>query len=518
VVAVPEHLLSWAQDTVSRLASARSLRAFLDCVVVDSAPRPRRWGELRDGWQQELVDALVPAFEAVAGARAEYTGPTSFWLTLPRGHDKTSLIGRLVLWLLRFSRRRLSIYCAAKDEDQAALLLQLASHEAALNPWLDRLALRKFSAEGPGGELTVLSSDAGSSSGLLADVVIVDELTWWKKPELWGVLWSGREKRAGSIFVVLTNAGEKGSWQHEHLSKAQNDAQGWYVYEAPGMVASWMDRAAVERMRKLLPPALARRVLDNKWVDPGELGYVSSDEVAACAALGVSRGLVRRLRGQNGIRYVASIDYGPKRDRTALAVEHTAPDGVVEVDRLDVFQGSPTAPVRIATVEEWIEEVNRDFFYPLLVFDPYQMEQLAQAYEGRQEVVRHESRGGKGNYAMAEALRDLVANTRIAWYPGAGTIYREEGPDTLADEFAGLVVKVMPYGYRFDHTAGRHDDRVVALGQGVLALAQMDPSAPGVAPEPLKDEPAPDSWRKDVPYLEPLRLKTGQAGLYGPDL
>jgi hypothetical protein len=74
-----------------------------------------------------------------------------------------------------------------------------------------------------------------------------------------------------------------------------------------------------------------------------------------------------------------------------------------------------------------------------------------------------------------------MSNGLFAWYPGCGTIHlpstplRNAGPHTLVDEFAELVLKVMSYGYRFDHESGKHDDRCVAAGMAALAAMKEVP-------------------------------------------
>lgn len=150
-----------------------------------------------------------------------------------------------------------------------------------------------------------------------------------------------------------------------------------------------------------------------------------------------------------------------------------------------------------------MQEINAKYGRPDLVFDPYQMEGLAQSYELHQPVIRFEARGGKSNYQMAENLRSLVANRMIAWYAGAGTLIVDGKKETLVDEMAGLVVRPMSYGYRFDHEAKFHDDRTVAIGMASLHAMQMDQSAPGVPPPPVK----PKEKDKEPVFREPMRIK-----------
>jgi hypothetical protein len=431
---------------------------------------------------------VVPALEDVTGIRTGYRGPRTFADFLPRGHDKTSGTGRLLNWVLAYGKRHLDIVTAAADEDQAALITEAMQNEARLNPWIARRVKHGRSrAYGQGGVVKVLASNAFTNWGLNADLLIIDEITWWKKKDLWDVLWSGRRKREGSVLFILSNAGIIGSWQYDLVFHQYRDDPDWAVYQAPGPLASWMSPSKVHDLRKGLPKGLSRRVFDNRWIDPAEESdFLTRAEVEACEALGRELGLVYVTKGTYGVQYVAGIDYGPRRDRTVCTVVHQDQQGRLIVDRMDVFQGSPESPVPIALVEKWIEEVSYDYQNPVVVCDEYQLEGTIQKYENRLPVERFKPRGGQENYRMAENLRSYISNRKIAWYPGAGTLVTPSGRETLTDELLGLVLKITPYGYRFDHESDFHDDRACALGMAALKAAQR-PASTWTRPEPLRD-------------------------------
>jgi hypothetical protein len=325
--------------------SALSARAYLDHVVIDSKPEPRAFRLVARDWQWQFADALCPAIEAVAGVRKDYTGPHSFWITLARGHDKTSFIARLSNWLMAFPRARVSGVCAAADREQASILHEFMEAEADLNPWLRaRLAFRTNKVVGQkASRLKVISADAFSSFGLKTDVTVCDELTHWPKRDLWDTLWSGRQKRPDSVYIVITNAGLLKTWQHDVVTMAKQDAD-WFVHDQPGRFATWMDEARIQLERKLLPPGVAARVLDNRWLDPSEgCGFVTRTEAEACEQMGANLGLAYRFSGDAQREYFAGVDYGPKRDRTVCCVLHKEGDLVV-VDQMEVWQGSPGRP------------------------------------------------------------------------------------------------------------------------------------------------------------------------------
>lgn len=303
----------------AELDSENSLAQYLGHVVIDSRPVPLAWGLCWEPWQGEIFKPLIPAMEQVAGLRDDYHGPRSFFLVLPRGHDKTGLIGRLANWAVAFSRRPISAVAAAAKQDQAAILLDSMKAEIRLNPWLARrLVPRNYLVEGRGGKLQVISAEADTSSGLKADLIVCDELTFWPKRELFDVLYSGREKRPNSVFIVITNAGLRGSWQHELLGKAKADRVHWHVHEAPTdtTLASWMTPDRIHALREMIPAGHARRVLDNHWIDQTERPLVPIQLIERCQADCLWPDGVRP-RGELRPLFLG-IDVGRTQDRTVI--------------------------------------------------------------------------------------------------------------------------------------------------------------------------------------------------------
>jgi hypothetical protein len=486
---------------IAELASARSVKGYLDSVIIDSRPEPRRFAHVARDWQWKRADYMMQPIEALCGLRPDYKGPRNTWETLPRGHDKTTGLARLCNWVLAFSRKPIEIVAAAADFDQAALLTESMAAEARLNPWLaKRITFGTKRIKGPGGILKILTADSATSFGLRSDLVVCDEVTHWKKRDLWDTLWSGRQKRPGSVFVVITNAGTLGSWQHQILEQVMVDPT-WTVFEAPGQLNSWMDAEAIQRDRALLPAGVAKRVLDNVWIDPAEeSGYLTRSEIAIGTQLGVEKNLVYNTVGLHGTEYVASVDYGARRDRTAMCVMHLDSDGVYVLDRLDILQGTPGNPVPIASVDSWIEGVAANFFNPRIIIDPWQMEATVQKYEGRLRVERFDGRSGKSNYEMAELLRSLLVNKRLAWYADPAPLQVGRKRETLVDEMAALIIKSSGATYRFDHTNGLHDDRTVAMGMCLVTLAGLQQTGPWIKPPAVK-QPAPTDYTLRTPQF-----------------
>jgi hypothetical protein len=456
------------------------LRYYLQSVVINAQPNPRRFGDCAEPWQRELIGPKVGAFEYLAGLRDSYDGPMSFFDVLARGHDKSSLEGRFATWLLLASRRTIHGYIVAADRDQGRLILQAIEDELRLNPWVaSRVKVMKDTVTGPAGDVTVLPADAASAYGLRGNFYVCDEVTHWKNQKMWTAIMSGRQKVNPSVLCVLSNAGLEGSWQHEVFRTVQARAR-WATFYRKGFLAGWVDHAELKNMMELLPPSEADRLYGNLWIDPAaEHNYLRKAEVDACETPLLKYRPVRQAGVDN---YIATLDYGPKRDRSVGCVMHMNRGRVAEIDRMDVWQGRQfdTKEVPVQVIEDWIDTVQRNFNPRLWVADPYQMLGTIQKMEARGlRVERYAARGGAGNFEMAQALRSEVVAGRLAWYPGCGTIEavdRVTGQvveETLNTELRKLVVKKMPYGYRFDHERQMHDDRAVAIAMGLVRIADF---------------------------------------------
>jgi phage terminase large subunit-like protein len=462
--------------THAERASATGALPYLQHVVIDSRPEPRPFRERAEPWQWALVNRFAPAIEHVAQLKTDYDGVKNFWVELPKGHDKSSLVGRMVNWALAFARGPWKGYVYAKDKEQAGYLAEAMHVEARLNPWLlKRLTFRNWDVTGKdGANVTIMAADAAGAQGQRPDLLVVDEIVHWPDHQgeaLFNNLVTGLRKRP-CVFFVISNAGTLHTWQHKASETAKVSPR-WYHYHAPHRLAGWMDEAAVEEDRKLLPPAFAARLYDNLWCDPGvDAGFVTRDEANKC----VDPGLAINDQGLAGRSYYAAVDYGPTKDRTVAVVLHSE-EGQLILDRMDVWMGSREQPVKIEAVERWLTDTREKFRLESVVIDPYQLESTYQRYNGLVPLVKWNARGGQTNHEMAQNLRSLIVNRRIAWPAGCGEIFASGArrPHSFVDELAELVVKTMGYGWRMDHLPGRHDDRAVAVAMAALQATKAEP-------------------------------------------
>ncbi len=345
---------------------------LLSGLVVDGSET--RWGEIAADFQ-------------VADARAVLEpgdGPRLHFLTRPRGGSKTTdaagmALAALLTQLGPFAR----CYAAAADLEQAARIVDAAGRLVARTPGLPgavRVEAGKVTAAG-GATLQALAADGPGAYGLLPSFVIVDELAQWPTTRaartFWTALVSAMAKVPGARLVVLTSAGDPAHWSAQVREQARS-SPAWRLHEVPGPVP-WVSETALAEQRALLLPSEYARLHENVWTS-AEDSLTTAEDLAACVTLAGPR------EPEPGRRYVLGLDIGLKSDRTVAAVCHAEAmprgqaDGPTErivLDRLAVWSGSRFSPVKLAEVEEWVEQAVRTYRGAELVVDPWQAVGLA---------------------------------------------------------------------------------------------------------------------------------------------
>lgn len=495
--------------------SASSISEYLERVVIDCVPNPRRFGDVAEGWQRERNAVLTPIFEFVGGVRPDYKGPLHVWMGFSKGHDKTSTIARYLNWLAGYSKRALRVICAAKDREQSEIVRDVMDKESRLNKWLhDRLEFKRNVVEGKknGTKIEFLTSDAGGAQGRTPDFIVMDELTNWDSSALFESLFSAVVKRAGHCgLAVLTNAGFLGSWQKELRDLAEKEhGRMWHFFEQKvgERLASWMTQEAINQASKFLTPSEARRLYRNEWIDPAEAGIKLFSPADVDACVGVPK------EPPPGAQIFFGVDYGGTCDRTALAVLWYEVDTMtVHVLKVDCFQGNPENEVRIADVEKWLELHWGLYPNAVAVIDTLgQLLGTAQKFEDEgMEVRRVQYRGGRTNALMCQCLRSLLTNRRMVFAINCGLT----GTETLADELKRVVSKPMVYGERIDHKAGQHDDKTVAVGQA--AMQAIMETMPGAVPQKETPQTPEELFRRTTPKTSSIfeRGHAARRGLFG---
>lgn len=421
-------------------------------------------------------------------ARAVIEGeqPSNF-IGRPRGGSKTTDLGAIgTAWVLSAEGPG-RYYAAAADRDQARLILDSVAGFARRAPDLAvglKVDQWKVTAPSSGATLEVLASDVGSSWGLRPDGVIVDELGWWPDVPsshlLLDSLLSSAAKMANCRVAVITSPSSPSHFAYKLRNHAAEDPL-WRLSETPGPVP-WLSPERIEEQRRRLSPAMFERLFMGRWVEADD-ALVTDDLLKAALR---HKG---PLEAQYGVRYVIGLDLGLKRDATAAMVCHKQGEEVV-LDRSAVWRGSRINPVKLDSVETWVEETARYYNGAQVVADPWQSVGLLQRLNGRgikcEEFAFTAASVGK----LASSLFNLLRDRRLAL---------PDDDEALIDEMAHVRLKeTSPGVFRIDHDAGRHDDRAIALALAARHLLREPEYA------------APSSWPS--PWENPAKFHVAQAG------
>lgn len=341
----PPSLIQEVWNANALAKSRESLSGFLAHYVIDSRPEPRAWGLIIEPWQRDILAPLVPAIEQMAGIRKDYTGPKCFFYVMPKGHDKTGLIGRIATWAVGFGRHSISSVACAADEGQANLLLQSCKSEIRLNSWIQDFVgpyRKDLVGKETGGRLEIIASDAASASGVKCDLYICDEITFWKKREMYDMLIGGIEKRPDAVFLIISNAGIRDSWQWELLMQARSSPM-WHVHETPERVqpAKWMNAERIAEVRKSISPGHAKRVFDNIWITGTECPLIPVDLYATCEAKCLWANGVQPINVPRRPEIYIGVDVGRTKDLTCIWEWELDKHGIAWTRRVTVLDKTP---------------------------------------------------------------------------------------------------------------------------------------------------------------------------------
>lgn len=449
--------------------------SFRSRLLVDVDGAAHTFDSVIDDWQRKDFEALDPGWDRVIGISDNDEGYLRAYLERPRGHSKTTDIAVMVLRVLWAADRMLWGYAAAGDGDQAGLMRDAIEKLLKLNPWLSkRITLQRSKVINleTGSWLQIITSDAPSSYGQNPDFIIMDELTHWKKKDLWGSLLSASAKRARCMVCVITNAGQsKGrSWQWVARETCRQ-APDWYFSRLEGPQASWItpDRLEAQRRDLAIMPLEYQRLWLNRWTVQGASGLDATDVSDAI----VLKGPVRSP--PPGWVCIGGLDLGMKHDHSALVVI-----GIdVERQKLKLFHCQSWAPadypdgeIILDDVQQAVLDVHSRFRLASLVFDPCQCIKMAQELyrltiaQGR-ELTLIKFQGLPMYDRMARALYQVFRNRMIELFPDP----------QLEDDLLRIQIEQKITGFKITAISDEagHADRAIALAMTLdLALQWLD--------------------------------------------
>lgn len=476
---------------------------FRAALLIDTDRGPVRLGDVMEDWQRVDFEALDPAWRRLAGQPVT-PQHTRAWLERPRGHSKTSDEAVSALWALFASRRNLTGVAAAADSDQARLLRNAIDATVRLNPWLRKFVeVQKQLVVNPhtGSSLEIISSDAASSYGLTPHFIIADELTHWRKRDLWDSLLSAAAKRQDCLLLAIMNAGYQDSWVWE-LREAIRHAAGWYFCSLAGPQARWITADRLDEQRRLLPAKVFARLWLNCWASGGGDALEEADIAAS-----ITRA-TPLAHAEPGWCYVAGLDLGLTRDAGALVIlgrhvgwlervprarrarvvsskmraliDAGVFDAPAEEADHDTVLHEATGRLRVAAVRIWRPEgrkveiepieneivaINEAFGLSAVAYDPWQAEYLAERLAKRSLTTDPVMFVPQNLQSMAQATMEAYGNRLIDSH---------DEPDLLADLRALRIVE-KSYGIRLDSPRGPrgHGDTATALSIALHSIKRF---------------------------------------------
>ena len=394
----------------------------------------------------------------LADLRAWLADPAPYhFTTRARGYAKTQDAAAASIGLLVTAPGDWRGYVLASDRDQGRLALESIEGFARRTESLaGALDIQTSQVVAPSGaRLVVLPADAPGTWGLRPDWAIADELSQWADTpaarKLWEALTTALPKRPGSRLAVITTAGSPRHWSHDVLEHAR-ESDLWRVSETPGP-PPWADQERLAEQRARLPEAVYRQLFENEWTEPvGD--FLDPDAIDRAI----------RREGPNmhptTAGYVAALDLGAVNDRTVFCIGHRE-EGRTILDLMETWQGSRSAPVNFAAVGEAVLDLCRRFKVDRLVLDPWQGLEMAGRLKAEGVKVREFHFSPQSKMRLASSLLHALNTDALDLYEANG----------LRDELVALRVTQTGTGmFAFDHAAGEHDDRAVALSMMLVEL------------------------------------------------
>jgi phage terminase large subunit-like protein len=460
--------------------------AFRRALLIDTDLGPRPLGECVNDWQAADFAALDPGWRrAVQGARVDARYQRG-WLERPRGHAKSSDLGIMATWALFASRRRLSGVGAAGDQDQARLLRDAIGKLLHFNPWLASvLEVQAYRVLNTRTEsvLEIISHDAPTSYGLTPDFIIADEVTHWRKKDLWESLISAAAKRSTCMFVVITNAGLKDDWQWK-IREAIRTAPAWYFSALGAPVATWITPDRLAEQQRLLPGVAYQRLWLNEWTSGGGDALTEEDIKAAFFA-----DLRPQPSAVPGYEYVGGLDLGVSRDASAICIlgirRGREGHGRIRLAFTRVWRPQKGQKINLQEVEDALFDLHSRFLLKALNYDPWQAQHLASRLQaGGLSVYRSQLHKFAGKVAptskvpmvevpqtgqtlqrMATVLLEAFNDHRLELYDDA----------ELGRDLSRLRVEERQYGFRLTspHDEYGHGDLGTAFTLAMLAASEL---------------------------------------------
>jgi phage terminase large subunit-like protein len=483
---------------------AESPAAFRNMLLIDTDSGPRVLSSCLDDWQAADFAATDAGWMRAIGRKVD-GGCSRAWLERPRGHSKTSDVAAMITWALFAASKPVQGVAAAGDADQARLLRDAIARLAALNPWLGKMLdvqRDRVVNKHVGSALTVLSSDAATSYGLLVDFAVVDEIAVWANRELFDSILSAVAKKSRAMMACITNAGWVDSWVYGTREAIRGDGD-WYFHAIDGPVASWISAKTLAEQKRLLPAISYQRLWLNQW-GSGSGDALASDDITAA----VDANLTEAVKRLPGWKYTMGVDLSLSRDASAVCVvgrcvgaarevvqrrkhpiggpvalaremglldggdvnerrimRRVKGDGSFRLARLRLWKPSPGHRINLESIEQYIRRTAERFDCDILL-DAYQAASI------HERLVRDGFRAELVQFTMP--VLNSIAQTLLSGFADR-TIKLYNQPD-LVQQLGQLRIEEKAAGVRLvsPRTKAGHGDAASAFGLAIYGASRED--------------------------------------------
>jgi hypothetical protein len=462
-------------DTLKRIKADPAV--FREHLLIDTDMGPVRLSSVADPWQLADFQALDAGWRQVARRDAKGDAPAylrSYW-ERPRGHSKTSDTAAMATYALYGSRQKINGVVAAADKDQAKLTRDAIERLVGLNPWLaDVLDVQTWVVRNKHtkSELTIISSDAATSWGLLADFICLDELSHWSDgngERLYQSLVSAAAKRKFCMLAAISNAGlgSGSSWQWNARESFRNNPRG-YFSRLDGPVASWITADILEEQRELLPPPAFARLWLNLWSTGGSDLLGDEDLLAAVTLPGPSP-------REQGWVYVGGLDLAVRRDAAALVIVGKR-GRRLRVAKCFEWLPPKGGKISLDAIQETVLEAHETYRLHRLGVDPWNAASTVEQLQKKSVPIEEQPQNGPNLVKQCGAMLEAFQNRSIELY----------NFEPLLADLRAIRIEERSYGCRLVSPRGPngHGDRATAMSIG-MAICQEIPDHVGVPWQPI---------------------------------
>jgi len=436
-------------------AYATDPAAFRNDLMIETGNELVPLGSILDGWQDADFRAADPGWRRAIGHKVDAVSRCYF--ERGRGHSKTQDLSVSVAMALAFAPRQIIGIGAGADSDQARLLADAIQRLIRANPLLaEVLEVQRNVVVNTRtkSELRIISSDVGSSYGILADFIVVDELTHWTTAGegLWHSLLSTAAKKPNCLLVIISNAGvgQGESWQW-NVREAARTSDTWHFHSLNGAVASWISPKLLDEQKRLLPAVAYRRLWENQWctltgdaLDMEDIERVFANELGPLASK------------ESGYVYAGGLDLSVSRDHSSfVVVGRNTKTNAYRVARCWLWKPPRGGKVNLEAIEETIVTASKLFGLKTVACDPFQAAYLIERLTKQGIKIEECPQTGRQLVAQCQLLLELVNSATLTSYAF----------EPLEYDLRHLKVETRSYGMRLlsERDEHGHGDTATAL-------------------------------------------------------